>query len=531
MNDFLQADKAAQRPALFRDSASVERWLAAQPQANVPAMLENLQAQIAAFCQVAVTLRERFRTLEALRKAVFAVTAASQRRFENKPLPLAPVERDALDAVCRLWQTCAAAYQICLDACAKGDPSLSSRAARVAHRLLACLRREQLQCYAAGVEPGADFWKRLHAAFFAAERLGVAAELVEDRLLGETRESTVAGQYAMAVMLYLCRPQTLAGSHLAAAVRWLARWREQAAVLCTPDSAARDGMIVLDLAGAAPVCNPLNSPRLPRWLSLDRVQRKIRSRMAALDAGESPEDLKLGSSLPASTCRMLLEELAGHLQRPPFGLAGVSDNMPLLAVGTGLPRIHALMGGEGLHAELNPHVSVDDRLFKEQLAVFGHVVREDSAAEQQPLESWRLAFREGGKLVLLRAPADGGSRLALRSLLAIRQTDHFLLAVVTGILQRDDGLLCAEINLFPEGALPRSVEVRDRTTGRVARQPAFEVAANGGSVRLLLIPAGLMQRAAVARFFDAAGTPLSGLRLAECLERGGEVDFWRVSPA
>ncbi len=529
MKDSSQADKTAQSSAFFHDSAGAVRWLATQPQANVPAMLANLQVQIAAFCQVAVTPRERFRTLETLRKAVFAATGASQRRFENKPLPLALGERDALDTVCSLWKTCAAAYQICLDACVKGDPALSSRAARVAHRILACLRREQMQCYVAGVEPGADFWKRLNAAFLAAERLGVAAEPVEDRLLGETRESTITGQFAMAVMLHLSRPQALASAHLATVGRWLARWREQATVLCAPDPAGKDGMVVLDLAGGAPVSNALNTPRMPRWLSLDRVLRKARSRMAALDAGESPENLKLGSGVPAATCRMLLEDLAGHLQRPPFGLVGVSDNMPRLAVATGLNRIYTVIGGEGLYAELNPNVSVDDRLFKEQLAVFGHVVREESPTEQQPLESWRLAFKERDELVLLRSPADGDSRLALRSLLAIRQRDHFLLAVVTGIQQRDDGLLHAVIDLFPGGALPRSVEVRDKTTGRVARHPVFEVAANGGRERLLLIPAGLMLRAAAARFFDASGTLLPGLRLVECVERGGEVDFWRVS--
>lgn len=530
MNESLLADKTAQNPPLFSDSAGAERWLAAQPQANVPAMLAHLHQQIEAFGQIAVTPRERFRTLEALRKAVFAVADASQRRFENRPLPLAPVEQEALAAVCRLWKTCAAAYQICLDACAKGDPALSSRAARVAHRVFACLRREQMQCYAAGVDVGVDFWKRLHAAFLVAERLGIAAEPVEDRLLGETRESTIVGQYAMAVMLHLSRPHALASGHFAAVARWLVRWREQAAVLCTPDPDGRGGAVVLDLAGAAPVDNA-SASRQPRWLSLGRVLRKIRSRIAALDAGESPENLKLGSGLSAATCRMLLEDLAVHLQQPPFDLAGVSDNMPRLAVGTGLQRIHALMGGEGLHAELNPNVSVDDRLFKEQLAVFGHVVREVAPAEQLPLESWRLALREREELVLLRAPDDGSSRLALRSLLAIRQRDHFLLAVVTGIQQRDDGLLCAVINLFPEGALPRAVEVRDKTTGRVARHPAFEVAASDGTARLLLIPGGLMQRAATVRIFDAAGKPLSDFRLGDCLERGGEVDFWRVSPA
>ena len=530
MNESFQAGKA-ERSALFRDSASAERWLATQPQANVTAMMANLQSQITAFSHVAVAPRERYRTLDVLRKAVVAVTGACQRRFENKPLPLAPTEQVGLDAVCRLWKTCAAAYQICLDACEKGDSSLSSRAARVAHRVIACLRQEQMQCYAAGVEPGADFWQRLHAAFLAAERLGVIAEPVEDRLLGETRESTITGQYAMALMLHLSRPYSLAASHFAAVVRWLARWREQAAVLEASQRDAGGGGILLDLAGEQPLHDGVSTPQQPRRLSLEKVLRKIRSRIAALDAGEAPEKLKLGSALPAETCRMLLEMLDGCLQRPPFVLKGVSGSMPRLVVGTGLPRIYRLMGGEGLHAELNPNDAVDDRLFKEQLAVFGHVVREVSPSENVPLESWRLAFKEHENLVLLRAPGEGSSRLALRSLLAIRQRDHFLLAVVTGVQQLSDGTLCAVINLFAEGTLPRAIEVREKTTGRLVRHPAFEVAAGDGKARLLLIPAGVMSRAAAARFFDATGTTLPDLRLAECLERGGDVDFWRLAAA
>jgi hypothetical protein len=98
----------------------------------------------------------------------------------------------------------------------------------------------------------------------------------------------------------------LASGHFAAVVRWLVRWREQATVLCAPNPDRRGGEVVLDLAGAAPIDNASDKPQLPRWLSLDRVLRKIRSRMAALDAGEAPENLKLGSGLPAATCRMLL---------------------------------------------------------------------------------------------------------------------------------------------------------------------------------------------------------------------------------
>ena len=42
-----------------------------------------------------VSPRERFKTIEVLRKTLFAVTGECQRRYENKPLPLPPTELSA----------------------------------------------------------------------------------------------------------------------------------------------------------------------------------------------------------------------------------------------------------------------------------------------------------------------------------------------------------------------------------------------------------------------------------------------------
>jgi hypothetical protein len=58
---------------------------------------------------------------------------------------------------------------------------------------------EQLSCHLGGVAPDGEFWRTLHAVLVSAETLGVARDLVEDRLLGETKESSTSGQYAMAL--------------------------------------------------------------------------------------------------------------------------------------------------------------------------------------------------------------------------------------------------------------------------------------------------------------------------------------------
>lgn len=528
MTGFSLPSTQATNLADFRDAKSAEKWLAAQPQANVAAMLAGLVKQIDVFNHYEVAARERFKTMEVLRKAVFAVNTDCRRRFENKLLPLAPAEQSMLDTVRRLWRLCAVAYQHCLKSCMDGDAALSGHAARVAHRVLFCLRVEQLDSYAAAVEPGPGFWRNLHAVLVAAEGLGVAGEPVEDRLLGETSESTVTGQYAMALLLHLARPFSLTGGQFAAAVRWLARWREQVSIADRPDRDAKSVCIPLDLSMDRPVHVSPDPAYLPRWLSLGNVLRKIRRRIESLDSGESPESLKLGSGLSVEACRALLQTLGRHLQNPSLEL-GNPDAMPQLAIGAGLVNIYRLLGGEGLEDALHPASSADNHLSKEQLAVFGHVVREQQAPPEARLETWRLGRDDGNELVLVRPAGAVTSRLSLRGLLAIRRQDRCQLAVIASLEQRADGLLCATINVLAGDVVPRVAEIRERTSGKSSRHPAFLLPVNEGGQQNLLVPAGMMARATAVRFFDGNGQALPGLRLIDCLERGSEVEYWRVT--
>ena len=180
--------------AAFHDAAGAAAWLAGQPQANVTAMLDALVAQLSAFNTFTVPPRERFKVLEVLRKAVFAVSGECQRRFAGKPLPLLPAEQAALDGARLLWRACRLGYLHCLRACLDRDETLLSRADKVAHRAITCLRMEQWCCYLAGTDVDAAFWRDLHAVYASAERLGVLAESVEDGLPRETTASTISGR-------------------------------------------------------------------------------------------------------------------------------------------------------------------------------------------------------------------------------------------------------------------------------------------------------------------------------------------------
>ena len=107
-------------------------------------MLEALTREIDAFNHFALPTRERFKTLEALRRMVFTIGSESCRHFENKPLPLTADEQAAFFATSRLWRCCTLGYLYCLNACLEGEASLNGLAKKIAHRAITSLRMEQL---------------------------------------------------------------------------------------------------------------------------------------------------------------------------------------------------------------------------------------------------------------------------------------------------------------------------------------------------------------------------------------------------
>ena len=493
-------------------------------------MLSGLRTQIEAFNLQKVSPRERFKTLEVLRKAAFMSGNECRRRCEGKPLPLAAAEQEMLDTARRLWRSYAQAYRQCLEAClADDDTSLSSYTARVAHRVSSCLRMEQLTSYAGNVVPGPGFWKSFHDLFIAAEQAGCLGDTIEDRLLGETRDSSVRGQYAMALMLYLAQPFHFSSTQLAAVVRWLARWREQTRISEQEDTGSKYLPVLLDLDTDSPIHEGSSSARLPRWLSLDNVQRKIRKRRSALMAGESPESLRLGVEFSTEVCAALLKTLSSRLKQTPPLLPPDPEATPILPVGVGFSAIHRLLGGK-LEADIPP---LDDRMLKEQLAVFGQTnakTEADAEAEEADLEEWHLVYNGHEELVLLRPPAEDVSRLALHDLLAFARSGACQLAMISALWQGDGGVLFCAATPLSGGVTPRVAEIRNWATGKVTRYPAFQLAADAERMQdQLLLPAGVLARSSGVRFFDVSGQLLYELRVAECLERAGDVEFWRIA--
>ena len=524
----LPATQSERQPAFF-DSDSASRWLAGQPQANASAMLDGLLAQLDAFNRYVVSPRERFKTLETLRKTLFATSGECRKRYENKPLPLSAVEQAMRVALCQLWRHAAIAYLHCLRACLEGDPGLAGHGAWIAHRVLACLRMEQGCAYLAYVELDEGFWSLLHASLVSAERLGVASEPVEDRLLGETSQSTVGGQYAMVLMLSLIDPYALSRIQCAAATRWLARWREQAAVLESPGAALGACEVALDLAQDSPLHTPPGQAERPRWLALGSVARKIRKRLAALAAGESPDSLKLGSVLSSEACTELLTLIGERLQTPVLPADNGANVLPI-SVSVGLESVFYTLGGRGL--KQSPAV-FGDRLRHEQLAVFDHVVRDNEVDGLCCSERWQLHHALPESLQLSKPPGSGDFRLNPRGLLAVNlpASERYVLAVADRLCVGRDGSLRVNARLLPGQAHALLAVAREKTGGRVSRHPAFRLTTDAlGGDGMAIVPAGVPARSLSIALQDVAERNLP-FRLHEVQERGSDHECWSLIAA
>lgn len=512
-------------PPPFTDKAGCDAWLAAQPLANAPQMQGDFAVLLDNLNGWKLPARERFKILEALRKSVVAVEAESLKRYEYRPLPLSPVEQKALDASCRLWRELTLGYLHCLRACLDGDAGVSEHAAKICHRAIACLRQEQLSRYYGGSAIPGQWWRKLHAVLASAEQLAVAAEPVSDRLLAETRESTVAGQYAMAILLHLCRPCELSRSQLSAAVRWLARWREQAAIHASPENVPNARCVVVDLSADAPLHLGETAPAMPRWIVIDAVLAKLKGRAKALREGQTPEALKLGSSLPAEACIALLQFLHGALQNPPPLAPPARDNAHSVGLAAAVDSIYRLLGGAGLTEEGAP-TALSNRRLHDQIAIFGRVVKPESAAAAAvATDPWQVLVESASEMTLHRNPGASEVRLGSRCLVAVQDGPRVVLAVVRCVLAQEDGSLQAALRLLPGQGVPMLALGQEKGTNRQVQHPAVFLPATPqtGTPASLFVPGGTTSRLSRLEVADLPG----GLRVGALLERGANFDRLR----
>ncbi len=495
---------------LFSDAAGARDWIAGQPLANSE-QLTDLLGQIRAVDASTLPLSDRYHVLAVLRGAVVRSQAGLESRYAHKALPPNADAAEAFMLSRDLWRALSLAFL-------RMVPGLSSAKATVPlHRAAVTLRQEHFAHVLAGYDTPVVLNKLLYDVLALAEEFGILRTPVADPDLDYLGEAPLAGLIAWAWSLAAVDPYSLSLSQLTVASRAFSRWKDLAVFQGQPDDDARSRSV--SLARLLPGVQLTEGG--PGWIDMRGVVRKIRRRIESLEAGESPESLKLGRDLSAPACIDLLRRLDLALKNT--GGAKPAESHPV-ALSFGAEAAYIAIE----RRPLNPS-GMDSRssaMNHERMAIFGfdNVANMTSAVMRVdvPSETWQLAGER-----VIRLPG-GASRHLAPCLVAL--ADENPAGVQLGVLQSlkltEDGCLSGAIRWFPEAPLAARLRRAGPVLAKTPRVPAFVLSDEKGGKSFFLIvspTAGVRSDTAIA----LDDSPVEHVLVGDVVERGS--DFVRFA--
>lgn len=518
----------------FTSVEQCKEWLARQPRSNPLQMQALLTGQLARLNRTALDPVQRLQILERLREPLHFAQNECARRFAGRPLPLAVPEQQVFEGNRTVWHKLIEAYGLCLEACLQPDSSLADHAALVVQRRLAALGAEQLDSYRAQHDTSPGFWHRLHQAYGAAERLGVADTPALDPLHHKRAHITPRAAYTLALLLHAASPYELGLRPLTLVYRWSQRWSRKAMLQESAPVVPKVPPLVVDLNSDAPgTFLPPEGGRL-RWLDLGPLRHSLKKRILLLQHGASPAELKLGDELTAEGCEALLQHLyrrwcRGYSSRSGARRTGAGQ----AELASGFAAIHYYLTGKPFREQDSAWAY--NKQQADELATFGNVSHrhEENFIAQHGiiLEKWDILDEGPTGLRVERGADQPGHRLCSGQLVAVRQSDGkgFLLGCARWVQATAERKVLAGIMLLP--GIP--VGITARGTGMATTehyQRAFELPA----VPQLQAPASFIlppNSFRAGRLFQVMGDEPRQVRLTCLLERGSDFDRAEFEPA
>lgn len=483
----------------FTDPAGARAWIATQPQAQPLHMLAALRQQIEAIDGAALPPAHAIELLNSLHKAALPLLAASEARYLRKALPMQLSDQQCFEHSVQLWLKLGIAYL-------RRAPLLSAEPAlQLLQRAANAFRMAQYCHFQAAQECPPLLDHLLLEILTAASSTGVLLQSIVDPDFPHLGEANLAGIVAWAFLLKRAEPYQLSAPQLIVANRALRRWRELAAFLTAPDSSPRAENIDLGSLFDTPM-----TPETPCWLEIRKISRKIGQRIEALEAGDTPEALKLGRELSGTACIRLLRQLETSLHRKPDASPGESGD---IALSFGCENAYAIFAGQAL----NPIATVtkSSAISHQRMAIFGFDTPSGlpgtAKKTEIPAESWTLldgmAQRPGGR---------NGERRASPCLVSCERPEPRL-GVMQALRQATDGSLKAKLQWHADAIEAGFLTLAE---GSSARTAAFVL---HGAPPSIVLPAGTSSRTGHTLAFT--GKTVRQLLLGEVLERG--IDFVR----
>ena len=467
----------------FTDAKSCAAWLQTVALVNVAPSHGRLLGQLEEFNCFELEPTERLRILELLVEPIAFVQIEQAKKYTGKPVPLSKPERDFFLNVLALWDALSQGYQRCLNSIAEGNPALSGQRALVCQRALWCTGQRLAEHYKSFQELSGEDWMLLHRLFAVAEGYGVLDKPVPEPAL-KARNTTCLQTYVQSLLLHLANdPSEQSLKQMAMVSRWLEGWSQKVRIGRKPP-ASELGLppLSLDIAANRGPAHAMLSGESVRFLELDELAKGIRSRVALLRKGDTPEALGLGADIGAAAAEQLLLVVHRHWCEEPKPRASVRRAVNTRAqLCAGIPAMHYYIGGKifrqpGEAKELT-------KAQREEIATFGRIAtRQDdeySMTHGYALESWTIREESLGGLRIERSEDGGKGRFVQQQLIAVQPADAkgFILGVVRWLSVSDDFILRGGVRMLP-GA-PRCVAVR--ATGLNAMTEKY--------VQALLLPA------------------------------------------
>lgn len=502
-------DPKADASTSLRDAGEAQAWAAAQQQAQPMRVLRAALAEIEGIDASALSPALRVDMLDALRPAIVQAETAQEMRYANKPLPLLPDESSAFDVAWRTWHALAIAY---LRASAFLAPA---EALRPLHRAAIALR-ETLHChYIGGQEAPTGIPQLLYELLLTAESRGLERTPLPDPEYKHLGDSSIVADIAWSFLLHFCDPYRFSAAQFTVANRALSRWRELAGFQTEPDDSAKARYITL----APWLGENVVTPDGPQYVDVRAVVRKIRKRIESLEAGQSPEELRLGRELTAAGCITLLRMLSDAL-RPDARFTGdaVDPNAASVELVLGHEHMFAAIAGEPLETTQQVNAK-SDRISHERIALFGFdnmANRVDSAvtAPKIPSEVWGA---EDGWI--LRA-ANAGAQVWGPALVAVREDGATRLAVLISVRQSVEGWLMATLRRLPGPPATGVQRIANVPVKSMPLTPVFLLPEDGenGHPTSICLPTGTGARPGGLMALERCA--VSHLRLTDVIERG-----------
>jgi cyclic-di-GMP-binding protein len=543
----------------FTDIATCKEWVRGLPLTNFAQAQAELLDQLTRLNAVTVPPVERYRMLELLREPAVFVQSELAKKFNNKPLPLAEVERKSFHAVIQLWQVMGDGYRICIQARLELDPAkkdskdpkdakdakdaseLIRLTAAICHRAIACAATSMADHMRANHHFPETYWNNLHGLYHLAEQLDVADTGVTDPATRSKNERTCKGAYVAPMLLVLANPQEMFQRHIVMVARWLDHWAEKTVITAAPPEEPAKPPLMIDLASNQGAYRNAEPGAEPRWIDIDGLYQSMKKRVHFLRKGEkTPVELGLGEDCVEPACEALLVLLYQHWCDGREARAHTRRSVASQALGcSGFEAMHYYISG-AVFRQPDTRSEVDRYHHREEITTYGSAGAGNAGGgggkreeEVHSLihgfiqEQWNVENETVAGLRLTRPPGNPGARLSQLQLMAVLPEDakSYMLAVARWVIMVGEDLTIG-VRLLP--GVPEPVGARG--TGINARNDKFQQAFLMPAVPALQAPASIVLAPGMFKrdkLLEIHTDKVTKIKLSESLERG--FDYERVS--